>query len=79
MTIARRMMGVGDKPLYTEGDVQMIRQRMKHIVARIRERAVQINQISTEDEEAIAEAIISQMDDGQVAHDKQKQSDAEVS
>ncbi|MCB8945358.1 MAG: SPFH domain-containing protein [Ardenticatenaceae bacterium] len=64
MAIARQMMGVGDKPLYTEADVQMIRQRMKQIVARIRERAAQINQISAEDEEAIAEAIISQVDDG---------------
>jgi len=75
-------MGVGDKPLYTENDVQMIRQRMKQIVARIRERAVQINQISNEDEEAIAEAIISQVDDGQVPaanSKKQKQADAEVS
>jgi hypothetical protein len=82
MSIARQMMGVGDKPLYTENDVQMIRQRMKQIVARIRERAVQINQISNEDEEAIAEAIISQVDDGQVPaanSKKQKQADAEVS
>jgi hypothetical protein len=43
---------------------------------------VQINQISNEDEEAIAEAIISQVDDGQVPaanSKKQKQADAEVS
>ncbi len=82
MSIARQMMGVGDKPLYTENDVQMIRQRMKQIVARIRERAVQINQISNEDEEAIAEAIISQVNDGQVPaanSKKQKQADVEVS
>ncbi len=80
MAIARQMMGVGDKPLYTEDDVQMIRQRMKQIVARIRERATQINQISTEDEEAIAEAIISQVDDGQLPLiSGQNQGDAEVS
>ena len=73
MTIARQMMGVQDKPLYTEDDVQMIRQRMKQIVARIRERAELINQISTEDEKAIAEAIISQVSDEQMQSVNHKQ------
>ncbi len=77
MSIARQMMGVGDEPLYTENDVQMIRQRMKQIVVRIRERAKQITQISTEDEEAIAEEILTHVEGDQT--DKQAENDVEVS
>lgn len=63
MNVGRQMMGIQDGSLYTEADVMMIRDRMSHIVKRIRDRASEINKLDTvkSDEEAIAEEIIGQV------------------
>ncbi|MFO7539986.1 MAG: SPFH domain-containing protein [Chloroflexota bacterium] len=45
MAIARQMMGLQDTPLYTETDMAHIRANMRAIMARIKERSGQINQI----------------------------------
>lgn len=45
MVIAREMMGLQDAPLYTEADLAHIRANMRMIMARIKERSGQINQI----------------------------------
>jgi regulator of protease activity HflC (stomatin/prohibitin superfamily) len=45
MAIARQMMGLQDAPLYTETDMAHIRTNMRTIMARIKERSGQINQI----------------------------------
>lgn len=45
MAIARQMMGLQDAPLYTEADLAHIRSNMRTIMARIKERSAQINQI----------------------------------
>lgn len=42
MTVARQMMGVQDESLYTEADLQAIRERTNEIMARIKERTDQI-------------------------------------
>ena len=61
LQIARRMIGTGDEPLFTSGDLQAIRDRMTDIQARIRERSQEIESLSVgrgiapEDEEEAAE------------------------
>lgn len=45
MAISRQMMGLQDAPLYTETDLAHIRSNMRTIMARIKERSAQINQI----------------------------------
>lgn len=42
MAVARRMLGVQDEKLYTEADLQAIRERTNEIMARIKERTDQI-------------------------------------
>jgi regulator of protease activity HflC (stomatin/prohibitin superfamily) len=46
LQIARRMIGTGDEPLFTPGDLQAIRDRMTDIQARIRERSQEIESLS---------------------------------
>ncbi len=45
MVIARQMMGIDDAALFSDADIQIIRKRMKEILARIRERAAQIDKL----------------------------------
>ena len=45
LEISRRMIGTGGEPLFTEGDMQAIRDRMEEIQARIRERTQEIESI----------------------------------
>lgn len=52
MAVSRQMMGIEDKPLYTDEDMQVIRERMKEIMVRIRERSGQIQKIINGDEES---------------------------
>ena len=47
LQIARRMIGTGDEPLFTAADLQAIRDRMTEIQARIRERAEELERLST--------------------------------
>lgn len=47
LKIARRMIGIGDEPLFTSEDMQQIRNRMEEIRTRIRERAQEIEDLST--------------------------------
>ncbi|QIN77623.1 SPFH domain-containing protein [Rubrobacter marinus] len=46
LQIARRMIGTGDEPLFTPGDLQAIRDRMTEIRARIRERSRELELLS---------------------------------
>jgi hypothetical protein len=54
MAIARQMMGIEDKPLYTKEDIRAIRARAKDIMARIKERTVQLNSLVDEDDEMLS-------------------------
>ncbi len=54
MAIARQMMGIEDKPLYTKEDIRAIRARSKDIMARIKERTVQLNSLVDEDDEMLS-------------------------
>lgn len=56
MAVARQMIGFQEDALYTDADLQSIRERVNQITARIKERAVQIKQIMPE-EQAQAEVI----------------------
>lgn len=47
LEIARRMIGVGDESLYTPEDMRRIREHVGEIRARIRERAAEIERLST--------------------------------
>lgn len=58
MTIARQMMGVDGKPLYTDEAIGQMRTRTREIVARIKERFAQLS----EDNQPDALAIIEEMD-----------------
>jgi hypothetical protein len=48
LEISRRMIGTGGEPLFTEEDMQAIRDRMEEIQARIRERTREIESLETE-------------------------------
>ena len=54
MTIARQMLGVPDGTLYTEVDMQAIRERVDSIVARIEERRLEIRGMPEEEKEIVA-------------------------
>ena len=58
MEVARQMMGVEDKPLYTDEDIRAIRARAKEIMARIKERTVKLNDIVEQDEDMLSMADI---------------------
>jgi regulator of protease activity HflC (stomatin/prohibitin superfamily) len=58
MEVARQMMGIEDKPLYTEEEIQSIRVRAKDIMARIKERTVKLNELVEQDEEMLSMADI---------------------
>ncbi|MCP4428186.1 MAG: SPFH domain-containing protein [Chloroflexi bacterium] len=49
MAIAQQMLGIEDTTLFSDEEIQNIRQRMKAIVARIRERAAEIDEALTAD------------------------------
>ena len=49
MAIARQMMGAKEEPLYTAADMQAIQDKMNDILARIKERSTQIDNIVTKD------------------------------
>ncbi len=49
MRVARQMMGLQDEKLYSEADLQAIRERINEIMARIKERTEQISKIVPED------------------------------
>jgi regulator of protease activity HflC (stomatin/prohibitin superfamily) len=54
MEAARQMMGIDDKPLYTQDEIQAIRLRAKEIMTRIRERTVKLNEFVEQDEEMLS-------------------------
>ena len=54
MTIARQMLGVPDGTLYTDEDMQAIRERVDSIVARIEERRLEIRGMPEEEKEIVA-------------------------
>lgn len=58
MEVARHMMGIEDKPLYTEADIRAIRARAKEIMARIKERTNQLNKLVDQDDELLSIAEI---------------------
>ncbi len=49
LQIARRMIGTGDEPLFTPGDLQAIRDRMAQIEGRISERSRELEWLSAGD------------------------------
>lgn len=49
MAVAREMLGVQDKPLYTEAEIQAIRTRAEQIMKRIKDRTSQLNDLLAED------------------------------
>lgn len=51
MKVAREMLGVDDKPLYTAADIETIRLRADQIVLRIKDRTSKLNELITVDEE----------------------------
>ena len=54
MAVAREMLGVEDKPLYTEADIQAIRARAEQIMKRIKERMGQLNELIDGDTELMS-------------------------
>lgn len=58
MAIARQMMGIEDKSLYTADEIRAIRGRAKEIMARIKERTIKLNDIVEQDEEMLSMADI---------------------
>ena len=59
MAVAQQMMGIDADPLYTDEDIKSMRKRTRDIVARIKERAEQLDG----DEAAEALAIADELDD----------------
>lgn len=53
MMIARQMMGVEDKPLYTEADIEAMQKRSASILARIKERTAELAQVEAESQLAL--------------------------
>src|SRR5690606_30474974 len=51
MEVARQMMGIDDKPLYTKEDIKAIRARANDIMARIKERTPKLNELVGQDDE----------------------------
>ena len=51
MTIARQMLGVPEGMLYTDEDMQAIRERVDSIVARIKERSLEISAMAEEEKD----------------------------
>jgi regulator of protease activity HflC (stomatin/prohibitin superfamily) len=58
MAVARQMMGIEDKPLYTEDEIRSIRGRAKEIMGRIKERTIKLNELVEQDEEMLSMADI---------------------
>ncbi|VAW32497.1 hypothetical protein MNBD_CHLOROFLEXI01-1549 [hydrothermal vent metagenome] len=58
MEVAREMMGVEEKPLYTAEDIDAIRARSKDIMARIKERTGKLNSLVSKDDEMLSMAEI---------------------
>lgn len=58
MAVARQMMGIEDKSLYTEDEIRAIRGRAKEIMGRIKERTVKLNDIVEQDAEMLSMADI---------------------
>jgi regulator of protease activity HflC (stomatin/prohibitin superfamily) len=55
LTIARRMVGTGEEPLYTAADMQNIREHLEEIRIRIRQRSAEIESLSTVEKDEPAE------------------------
>jgi regulator of protease activity HflC (stomatin/prohibitin superfamily) len=55
MQTARQMLGVGDETLYSDADMQVIRERMNDILARIKERASQLSKLVPEETVPVVE------------------------
>jgi hypothetical protein len=53
---ARAMLGIADAPLYSPAEVQLIRDRMAQITARIKSRGNQIRQLVVEEQSAVPPA-----------------------
>lgn len=53
---ARAMLGIADAPLYSPSEVQLIRDRMTQITARIKERGEQIQRLIAEEQAALPTA-----------------------
>jgi hypothetical protein len=66
MEVARQMMGVEDKPLYTPEQLRAIRARAKEIMARIKERMAQLDELMDEKDELMSFAEIDPMFDESV-------------
>ncbi len=62
MAIARQMMGLTDDSLYGEAELQTIRDRLGEIVARIKARVPQIEQLSAAEEAALPEFLANEAD-----------------
>ncbi len=70
MHVARQLLGIEDKALYSEEDIQAIRKRMNDITARIKERTTQIKKLmedqpgddGTEQKEMVAEILSASSD-----------------
>ena len=58
MAVARQMMGIEDKPLYTEEEIKAIRARAKDIMGRIKERTIKLNDLVGKDDEMLSMAEI---------------------
>ncbi len=54
MAVAREMLGVEDKPLYTEADIQAIRARAEQIMKRIKARMGKLNELIDADTELMS-------------------------
>ena len=61
MAVAQQMMGIEDTTLFSDADIQAIRQRMKTIVARIRERAIEIDEVVTSEDGHLSQETVLAM------------------
>jgi hypothetical protein len=49
MTVAQQMMGLTDKPLYSDADIRAIREQLNDITARVTKRDKEIKQIMNDE------------------------------
>ncbi len=77
IAVAQQMMGIEDTTLFSDADIQAIRQRMKAIVKRIKERAVDIDKALMSDDNHSAQdaALEVAPDDVLKALDNEKEAD----
>lgn len=83
LSVARRMVGTGDEPLYTAEDMQRIRERVENIRTRIRERQAEIERLAAErkderEEGAAAPAVAERETEERVEEIRQSVTDEAV-